>query len=128
MSRASEITLFLIIVQASIGFVDAIDLFDQSYLSVPANNASYTLTDLEEYTAGQNPGVMDELLLMAQWAIEALMIGIKVILTVIFVLPMLINTFGVPLALAAFIQVGIYYIYGTWYAQFKSGRGWKQYE
>src|SRR3970040_3187313 len=84
MSRASEITLFLIIVQASIGFVDAIDLFDQSYLSVPANNDSYTLTDLEEYTAGQNPGVMDELLLMAQWAIEAFMIGIKVILKVIF--------------------------------------------
>ena len=128
MSRASEITLFLIILQASIGFVDAIGLFDQSYLAVPSNNASYTLTDLEEYTAVQNPGIVDELVLMAHWAIESFMIGIKVILTVVFVLPMLINTFGVPSALALFIQAGIYYIYGTWYAQYKSGRGWKAYE
>jgi len=128
MSRASEITLFLILLQASIGFVDAIGLFDQSYLTVPSNNASYTLTDLEEYTAVQNPSITDEIMLMAHWAIEAFMIGIKVILTVVFVLPMLITTFGVPLALAAFIQAGIYYIYATWFAQYKSKAGWKLYE
>ena len=128
MSRASEITLFLILLQASVGFVDATGLFSQHYLDVPANNASYTISDLNSYSAVQNPGITDELLLVAHWTLESFFIGIKVVLTVIFVLPTLIFTFGVPAALATFIQVGIYYVYGTWYAQFKSGRGWKMYE
>jgi len=128
MSRASEITLFLILIQASIGFVDAIGLFSQHYMAVPSNNASYTITDLNKYAGEQNPGILDELMIAARWAIDAFFIGLKIIFTVIFVLPTLIFTFGVPPAIATFIQVGIYYIYGTWYAQWKSGKGWKQYE
>ena len=128
MRRASEITLFLILIQASIGFVDATGLFSQHYMAVPSNNASYTITDLNTYAGEQNPGILDELMIVARWAIDAFFIGLKIIFTVIFVLPTLIFTFGVPTAIAAFIQVGIYYIYGTWYAQWKSGKGWKQYE
>ena len=128
MSRASEITLFLILIQASIGFVDAIGLFSQHYMAVPSNNASYTITDLNTYAGEQNPGILDELMIAARWAIDAFFIGLKIIFTVIFVLPTLIFTFGVPAAIAAFIQVGIYYIYAIWYAQWKSGKGWKQYE
>ena len=129
MSRASDITLFLILLQASIGFVDATGMFDQSYMgSAVQNNATYNITDLSAYNAIEEEKGFDELLLYAHWAIETLVIGIKIIATVIFVLPVLIDRFQVPIILSAFIQTGVYFIYATWYAQYKSGKGWKLYE
>lgn len=130
MSRASEITLFIILVQASIGFVDASGMFSQHFMSVPENNASYTLTDLNSYASQteQDNSIQSQIDLYINWAWESFFIGIKVLLAVVFVLPTLINVFGVPGILATFIQVGIYYVYSTWYSQYKSGRGWKLYE
>ena len=128
MSRASDITLFLILLQASVGFVDATGMFSEHYIDVPSNDADYTLDDLGEYSAPTDPGILDEIMLAAHWMVESFLIGIKILFTVIFVFPTLVNTFGVPVALSLFIQAGIYYVYATWYAQFKSGKGWKQYE
>jgi len=129
MSRATSLALFLILLQASIGFVDATELFTVSYLDVPDNNAKYVMLDLEQYASQvDDTSAIDSLMIMADWGIEAFFIGIKVVLTVIFVLPTLITIFGVPVALATFIQVGVYYVYATWYSQYKSGKGWKAYE
>lgn len=128
MSRASEITLFLIILQASIGFVDSIGLFSEHYMDVPDNNASYVVSDLEDYAAQRDQDAIDVVWLMATWAWEAFFIAIKVIFTVAVVFPTLVNTFHIPVELSLFIQVGIYYVYAIWYAQFKSGKGWMQYE
>ena len=129
MSRASDITLFLILLQASIGFVDATGMFDQSYMgSAVQNNATYNITDLSEYKAVEDQDIFDEVLLLAHWGIESFFIAIKILFAVIFIFPALIDRFNVPLILSIFIQAGIYYIYATWYAQYKSGRGWKLYE
>jgi len=124
MSRASELTLFIILLQASIGFVDATGMFDAHYLSVPANNATYTIEDLNSYTAVQDQSIFDEVMLLAHWGIEAFFIGIKIIFAVIFVLPTLVNVFGIPAILATFVQVGVYYVYAVFYAQYKSGKPW----
>jgi hypothetical protein len=130
MSRASEITLFIVLIQAAIGFVDASGMFDQSYYSVPSNNASYTLTDLGSYAsqAEEDTSISSQIDLYLDWAWDSFFIGLKILFAVLFVLPTLINVFGIPGILATFIQVGIYYVYATWYAQYKSGRGWKAYE
>lgn len=125
MSRASDMTLLIILMQASIGFVDATGMFDASYLDVPANNATYTIDDLESYNQVPDNGIVDTATLYLDWALDAFLIGIKVIFAVVFVLPTLITVFGVPSILAIFIQVGVYYIYATWYAQYKSKVGWK---
>lgn len=129
MSRATSLALLLILIQASIGFVDSTGLFTASYLDVPDNNAKYVLLDLEEY-AGQidEPSFIDTLSSYADLGLEAFFIGIKVVLTVIFVLPTLITVFKIPTILATFMQVGVYYVYATWYAQYRSGKGWKAYE
>jgi len=128
MSRASDITLFLILLQASVGFVDATGMFTEHYIDVPSNDADYTLDDLSEYSVPADPGIIDEIMLAAHWMVESFFIGIKIIFTVIFVFPTLVSRFGIPVALSLFIQAGVYYVYASWYAQFKSGRGWKQYE
>lgn len=130
MSRASEITLFIILVQASIGFIDTSGVFTNHYLDVTSNNASYTITDLESYSTAtaENNGINSQIDLYLNWAWESFFIGIKVLFAVVFILPTLINIFGVPTILATFMQVGVYYVYATWYAQYKSGKGWKLYE
>jgi hypothetical protein len=130
MSRASEITLFIILIQAAIGFVDASGMFDQHYYSVPSNNASYTLTDLDSYAsqAEDDTSISSQIDLYLDWAWDSFFIGLKILFSVLFVLPNLITVFGVEPILATFIQVGIYYVYATWYSQYKSGRGWKAYE
>lgn len=130
MSRASEITLFIILLQSAIGFVDASGMFDLHYLDTPENNASYTITDLDSYASqveSQN-SIQSQAELYIDWAWDSFFIGLKVIFAVVFVLPTLVSTFGINILLATFIQAGIYYIYATWFAQYKSGRGWKAYE
>lgn len=129
MSRASDLTLFLIILQASIGFVDATGLFTSHYMGAPvSNNASYTISDLNTYTVNPDPSTWGELIMAAHWMVETLIIGVKIIFAVVFVFPTLVFVFNVPAILAAFLQVGVYYIYSIWYAQYKSGKGWKFYE
>ena len=132
MSRASDITLFLVILQSSIAFVDASGMFQAHYLDTPSNNASYTITDLGEYSNVVNDGnqisLVDQAETLTDWAWDAFFIGLKIIFAVVFVLPTLINTFGIDTILATFIQVGVYYVYAVWYAQYKSGKGWTTYE
>ena len=130
MSRASELTLFIILLQASIGFTDATGMFSQHYMGSVSNNASYQISDLFSYamTANEDTGIMDEVRVFAQWGIEALLIGLKIIFTVIVVFPTLVSVFQIPAILSLFIQAGIYYVYAVFYAQYKSGKGWKLYE
>lgn len=130
MSRASEITLAIILLQAAMVFVDDAGLFTEHYLGDIENNATYTLTDLEAYAESTNEenSLVSEIDLYLHWAWEAFFIGLKIMFAVIFVLPTLITKFGVEPILATFIQVGIYYVYATWYSQYKSGKGWKFYE
>ena len=130
MSRASEITLFIILVQGAIGFVDASGMFQAHYLDTPADNATYTLTDLDEYASqvDKTQSIVDQAELYAYWAWDAFFIGLKIIFAVVFVLPTLVNTFGIDTILATFIQVGVYYVYAVFYTQYKSGRGWKLYD
>jgi len=130
MSRANDITLLLLLLQASIGFVDATGLFTDNYMQVPVNNASYSITDLEDYSeqTNVNPNIAETALLYADFAWDAFLIGIKIIFAVVFILPTLVTVFGVPAILATFIQAGVYYIYATWYSQYKSKVGWKQIE
>jgi len=130
MSRATEITLFLILVQAAMGFVDATNMFSIQSFDVPKNNASYVITDLETYSAQANTesSMWDDIYIYAKWAVDSFLIGLQIVLTVVFVLPMLVTKFNIEPLLAVFIQVGIYYVYSVWYVQYKSGKPWKMYE
>ncbi len=130
MSRTTEITMYIILLQAAIGFVDASGMFQNHYLDVVSNNASYNISDLDAYASQteKTSGLVDQVELYAHWAWDAFFIGLKIMLSVVFIFPTLVNTFGVPIILATFLQVGVYYVYATWYSQYKSGKGWKYYE
>ncbi len=128
MSRATEIALVLIILQAAIGFVDGVGMFDKTYVSPAPNNATYSVSDLSVY---ENVGDND-IFSMASAGIDmfigTFLIGIKIIFSIILIFPTLVDRFNVPVVLSVFIQAGIYFVYATWYAQYRSGKGWTQYE
>lgn len=128
-SRATEITLFLVILQAAIGFVNATDLFSNDYYATPQNQYVYNVSDLEDYTAITNDrSPLDYFTMLVSWTWHSFIIVLQIVFSIVFIFAPLVNTFGVPIILAAFIQVGIYFIYATWYIQFKSGKGFKQYD
>lgn len=130
MSRASEFTLCIILIQASLGFVTASGMFSHNYMGSLQNNATYTITDLEEYSQEVEGDVSftDELMTMARWGLEAVFIGARILFAVVFIFWDLVTVFKVPMILAAFIQAGVYYVYAVWYSQYKSGKGWRMYE
>lgn len=128
MSRASDFTLFLILLQGSLAFVDATGMFSSHYLGTPDNNASYTIQNLNDYRAIEDQSVFDEVRVLAQWAFDGFFIGLKIVFTVIFIFPMLVDRFQIPLILSVFIQAGVYYQYAIFYSQFKSGKAWRFYE
>jgi len=71
--------------------------------------------------------MLDEAILFIRWGIDAFFIVIKIVFTVIFVLPTLVNSFGIPLEISVFLQAGIYFYYALFYAQWKSGKGFEGY-
>lgn len=129
MSRASDITLFIIILQASIGFINATGLFTQNYYATPQNQYFYTVQNLSDYSkATTAPGIGDYITILAAWTWQAFFIGIQVVFAIVIIMPLLVFTFKIPLILSAFLQVGVYYVYAVFYAQWKSGKGWKIYD
>lgn len=129
MSRAAEITLMLLLIQGAIGFVDTIGMFDAHYMGDVSNNASYTITDLAAYSQtvdSGNPIPSDELLVAAHWIVEGFFLGIKIVWTMVFIFPMLVDKFHIPIELSVFIQIGIYFVYASFYSQYRTGKGWFQ--
>lgn len=128
MSRASEITMYMIILQASIAFVAALDVFPTSQ-GVPVSNTAYTVQSLEAYNnAPQNASFWSESASILSTIWSGFTIGVTIVFSVVLIYIPLTQYFHVPAILSAFIQVGVAYVYITWYAQFQSGKGWKLYE
>ena len=131
--RAFHIMLFLIILQASVVFVSDTGIFDQNYIedaSLAKNSyyTSYNISNLTEYSAGEEPSTWDYFTISAKWIIDGLFLFVKIIFAVAFIFPLLISIFNVPASLAAFIQGGIYVIYLWGYMQWKAGRSTKYME
>ena len=136
MSRAGDITLMLILLQASIGFVNTLHVFDDDYIATPSNSPmNYRIVNLTDYQASvdsDEPSPTAVLSLGLSWLWEGFVIGVKILLTVVVVFPTLVadppRGFGIPDALAVFLQIGIYFCYVIWYVQYKSGKAFKFYE
>ena len=126
--RAFEIILFIIIVQAAVVFTTDINLFDANYLeqsSLAKNQYSTTTIEgnLSEYgSISENPSNWDYFKTSIVWSIEAMIMFVKIIFSIVFIFPVLVKVFEVPTVLAAFLQVGIVGIYIWGLAQWKTGK------
>ena len=127
--RAFEIALFLIVVQASIGFFNSIDAFDTDYYNTPQNQYNYEVSDLAAYSnITRTIPLLDYMIMTATWMWDTLFIMLDIVFSVVIIFPIVINTFNIPVVLSVFMQVGIYVVYATGYIQWKSGKGLKYFE
>lgn len=128
--RAYDIAFALIILQATIGFVNGLGLFEHPYYATPENEyTKYKVEDLKDYKKiADNPSVLDYMALSVNLLWEGFVMFLKVVFAVIVILPILIDIFGVPVGLASLIQVGIYVIYFMGWTQWKSNKGLRYYE
>jgi len=122
--RALEISLFIIMIQASVVFVNDSGLFTASYAASPHNTyTQYNTTQLAQGIEDPNNlGLLDWFWISVRWIFDGLFIILKIFLGVVFILPWLIFVFHVPLVFATLLQVGIYVIYWLGYASWKSNR------
>ena len=114
-------------------FTTDINLFDDNYIensSLARNEYStYNVTgDLSKYAEmGNSPSLLDYAAMAIFWLWEALIMFIKIIFSIVFIYPVLVNVFKVPAPLSAMLQTSIYILYIWGLVQFKSGRGTKHY-
>lgn len=124
--RAFDIILFLIILQASIVFVGHAGIFNHNYLtntSLAENQYStYTVKgNLSGYSdVSQNPSAWDYFKTSITWAVQALIMFVKILFSVLVIYPTLVDVFGIPAPLSALIQVVIVVLWVIGLAQLKS--------
>lgn len=120
--RAFYLALFLILIQGSIGFVNAVGLFDESYMATPQNQyMDYRVGDIDT-SVSESPGIVDYVYMSVMWVWQAFVVLIQIILAIVLILPTLIVTFQFPASLSVFLQLGIYVVYYIGYVQFKANR------
>jgi hypothetical protein len=122
--KAYEIALYLIILQASIGLVNSIGVFEHNYVPTPENE--YITWDISHIGAAYGnqtqPSIWDAMVMAARMAWEALIGLLKVLLAVVIIYPTLVNVFMINPAISGLIQVAIYVVYGIAIIQFKTGK------
>ena len=125
--RAVDLAIFILILNASVVFVADVGLFDDNYLEQGdlARNqySSYTIADnLSGYgNISQTSSTWDYFKTSIVWAVEALIMFVKIVFSVVFIYPVLVKVFGVPEVLSGFLQCGIYFLWILGYAQWKKG-------
>lgn len=123
--RSFEIILFLVCIQAAVGFVNTIDLFDDNYYATQSNRFTedYTISEISQYgDIAEEPSVLDYFEMTVTWLWSSFFLFLNIVFGIAFLYFPLVNLFGMPQSLAVFIQAGVAIIYVWGYIQFKSGR------
>ena len=126
-NRFYDIILVLAMVSASIGLVNASGLFDVDYMSPPPSQ-SFEVEDLKDLAEQGGDSQLDYFTTILSWLKIASGIIKDMLISFLWVYPLIVDVFGAPEYLGGFIQVGVIMIYIVFFVQFISGRGWRQYE
>lgn len=123
-----DLTVIIIAFELAIGFVAGIGLFEHTYYTPSQSNSkelngylhgtSNATNTLIESTKTTNSDYFS----LGTYLFGALNIFLNIVGAVVFFYPHLVNTFMVPMALAAPIQCLIYITYAWGIVQFMSGR------
>lgn len=113
---AVDIVRWLIIIEATIGFVNGLGLTDTHSFQQDVNNeSSYEtgdLSDLAEEQSGTTGGISYFDTLVTYFVGGLIMIAYMA-MAIACILPFLVSQFHIPLLLATLLQVGIYWVYYT---------------
>lgn len=113
---AVDVFKWLIIIQATIGFVNGLGLTDTHPFQQDVNSESIyetgDLRDLAEEQSGTTGGIsyFDTI---ATYFIGGVIMFVWIAMAIGCILPFLISQFHIPVLLAVLLQVGIYWVYYT---------------
>lgn len=124
--RAWDITLMLILIQACIGMLNGMGVFDVTYFASQNDSATtYTvgdISDLHDVAPGGDVSQMSYFDLGVTFVMAGLNLLYKIIEAIVFIFPTLVTKFYIPIPLAAVMQTMIYLQVAWGYAQWKSSR------
>lgn len=128
---ATRIALILIFIQASMGFVNGLGLFNSNgvnydFATTPQNQyTDYKVTNLTEYKGimGDKSGnTISTIVEGMQLFFNGLPIAAKVLFSPIIIYPTLVTAFGIDPLISGFIQLGVWAIYSLAIAEIVTGR------
>ena len=125
--RAFSIILFLVVLQASIGFVNNSNVFEYQFVQTPSGCKDYTIENLSDVSE-EDISIFDYAKIILDFLLTSFLLFLKIILAIVFIYPTLVSAFGIPSFLSVFLQTGIYVVYVWGIIQFKSGKGTKTME
>lgn len=124
--RAWDITFLLIVIQACIGLVNGIGLFDVSYFATQNDTTTgFTvgdISDLHDVETGGEVSQMSYFDLAVTFGMAGINLLFQIVQAIVFIFPTLVEQFHVPLPLAAVLQSMIYLQVAWGYSQWKSNR------
>jgi len=124
--RAYDILLFLVCLEASIGFVSSLNIFPVSYVDASAVQSSWNLEELEEQA--QTQSVIDKVMLATDMLFKALSMFFNMLVAIVAIYIPLTTVLGVPTEIALLLQGVVYVVYAWAIIQFLSGRSVKYME
>ena len=126
--RAYDILLFLVCLEASIGFVSSLNIFPVSYVDASAVQVSETwsLEDVQNQTATLT--LVDKLMFATDILFKAVSMFLNMLLAIAVIYIPLTSVLGVPSEIALLLQGVVYVVYAWAIIQFLSGRSVKYME
>jgi len=124
--RAYDILLFLVCLEASIGFVSSLNIFPVSYVDASAVQSNWNLEELEEQAQAQS--VIDKVMLATDMLFKALSMFFNMLVAIVAIYIPLTTVLGVPSEIALLLQGVVYVVYAWAIIQFLSGRSVKYME
>jgi hypothetical protein len=120
--RATEIAIILIILQASIGFVNEMGIFSEDYAPTQNNQfTNYTVTDISGYDSGSK-SIYEQATAVVSIFFDGLRTAGTILFSVVVIYPTLVNLFHILPVISAFLQLVIWIIYSLAIAEIWSGR------
>jgi len=117
--RAVEIAVFLILLQASVGFVSGMGIFGPD-LHIEDN--AYTSWGIDNFDDDIELAEQSSLTSSIELLWKSLSMILEMLLAVLVIYPILVSTFYIPSTVAVLLQGGVYCIYMLGVIEFLSGR------
>ena len=126
--RAYDILLFLVCLEAAIGFVSSLHIFPVNYVDVSAVQTpqDWNLQEVENQTASQS--IFDKMMLATDMLFKALSMFLNMLVAIVAIYIPLTTVLGVPSEIALLLQGVVYVVYVWAIIQFLSGRSVKYME
>ncbi|MHC1577316.1 MAG: hypothetical protein ACXQT6_01300 [Candidatus Methanospirareceae archaeon] len=126
--RAFDILLFLVCLEATIGFVASLHVFPVSYIDPSAVHGDWSLVEVQEQVEASQQGFFDKMMLVTDMLFKALGMFFNMMVAIVAIYVPLTSVLGVPSEVALLVQSVVYVVYVWALIQFLSGRSIKYME